>query len=58
MLVGNDIPLYHNLLDCGVHKPTVGRSIALLIQSLDCYKREKELTGNIINVSLLLWLVR
>ena len=38
MLVVNAMVLYHNLLDCGMRKLTVGRSIALLIQSLVCYE--------------------
>ena len=42
MRVGNNILLYHDLLDCGMRKLTVGFAIALLIQSLDCYKTRRD----------------
>ena len=58
MLVDSAIPLYHNLLDCGMRKLTVGRSIAweflsrslftrlILIQSLDCYDGASDFVEN------------
>ena len=33
-------------LDCGIRKLTVGRSIALLVQSLDRYKDMSGFVGN------------
>ena len=32
--------------DCVMRKLTVGRSIALLVQSLDCYKDMSDFVGN------------
>ena len=46
MLAGYHILLYHNLFDCGIRILTVGRSIALLIQSLDCYEGASDFVGN------------
>ena len=57
-LVANEILLYHkgsfrllDQLDCNMRKLTVGRSIALLIQSLDCYKGASDFVGNYISPS-------